>query len=248
MRVLFVTGTGTGVGKTIATAALASCAIGRADLARPARVAVVKPGQTGVDAGQPGDIDDVRRLAPGAQTHEFIRYRYPLAPAAAARMEGRDAPDLLSWAPRLMDLAAQNDMLIIEGAGGLLVRYDAQGHTIADLAAALGAPLVVVADPALGTLNHTGLTLEAMERRGLECAGVILGRWSHDPGMDCRSNLVDLPLIDGFDLVGALPEGLGAASATDFARIASQSLSPAFGGTFDASDFLCTNQLLRSPA
>ncbi|MGK3768287.1 ATP-dependent dethiobiotin synthetase BioD, partial [Enterococcus faecium] len=83
----------------------------------------------------------------------------------------------------------------MEGAGGLLVRYDDDGATIADWASALDAPVLVVVAPALGTLNHTALTLEAIAHRGLGLAGVVIGSWPDDPDLACRSNIRDLETL-----------------------------------------------------
>ena len=108
---------------------------------------------------------------------------------------------------------------------------------MAELAGALDAALAAVADPRLGTLNHTALTLEAMAHRGLELADVVLGSWPADPDLACRSNLLDLQDIAGRPLGGALPEGAGAASPEEFLLLARAGLSPAWGGVFDAADF-----------
>ena len=87
------------------------------------------------------------------------------------------------------------DLILIEGAGGLLVRYDPAGSTIADLAAMLGAPVLVVTTPGLGTLNHTALTLEALRTRRRPAAGVVIGAWPAEPGLTERANLTDLAVI-----------------------------------------------------
>src|SRR4051812_42727521 len=129
MSVLVVTGTDTGVGKTVVTAALATLA-----LARGASVAVVKPAQTGAGPDGPGDLDDVRRLAGAEDLHELARYPDPLAPAAAARAAGRAPLNLIEAAGRIRALADTRRLVIVEGAGGLLVRFDEDGATIADLA------------------------------------------------------------------------------------------------------------------
>jgi dethiobiotin synthetase len=159
------------VGKTVVTAALAAVAA-----TRDASVAVVKPGQTGVRAGEPGDLDAVRRLAGLDDVHEFARFPDPLSPAAAARRAGVPPVRLPEVAERVRDLSGDRRLVLIEGAGGLLVRYDDEGNTIADLARWLGAAAVVVTRPGLGTLNHTALTLEAMAHRGVQLAGVVI-RW-----------------------------------------------------------------------
>ena len=232
MSVLVVSGTGTGVGKTVVTAALAALAA-----TRGARVAVVKPAQTGATVGDPGDLDDVRRLAGVTDLHEHARFPDPLSPAAAARRSRLPALDLHDSAARVRGLAADRDLVVVEGAGGLLVRYDAEGLTIADLARELGAPVLVVADPGLGTLNHTALTLEALAHRGIVLAGVVLGSWPADPDLACRSNVRDLEMLAARPLAGAVRAGAGGLDAPEFLLAARDGLGPGLGGGFDAADF-----------
>ncbi|HEU5160642.1 MAG TPA: dethiobiotin synthase [Streptosporangiaceae bacterium] len=232
MSVLIVTGTDTGVGKTVVTAALATLA-----LARGASVAVVKPGQTGVAPGDPGDLDDVRRLAGLDDLHEPARFPDPLSPAAAARVGGTAPVALRAVAERVHALAATRRLVIVEGAGGLLVRYDEDGATIADLARLLAAPVLVVVRPGLGTLNHTALTLEALAHRGLDLAGVVIGAWPAEPDLAMRCNIRDLETIAARPLDGALPAGAGALDPAEFLLAARAGLSPSLGGGFDAGTF-----------
>jgi dethiobiotin synthetase len=232
VSVLVVSGTGTGVGKTVVTAAVAALAA-----TRGATVAVVKPAQTGASPDDQGDLDDVRRLAGVTDLHEHARFPDPLSPAAAARRSGLPALDLHDSAARVRGLAADRDLVVVEGAGGLLVRYDAEGLTIADLARELAAPVLVVADPALGTLNHTALTLEAMAHRGIVLAGVVLGSWPDEPDLACRSNVRDLEMLAARPLAGALRAGAGRLDAPEFLLAARDGLGPGLGGGFDAADF-----------
>ncbi|MGI5167713.1 dethiobiotin synthase [Spirillospora sp. CA-253888] len=232
MSVLVVTGTCTGVGKTVVTAAVAALAA-----ARGASVAVVKPGQTGVAPGEPGDLDEVRRLAAVTDLHECARFPDPLSPAAAARRAGVPPLRLADVAGRIRALADSRDLVLVEGAGGLLVRYDDEGATIADLARWLGAAAVVAVRPDLGTLNHTALTLEAMAHRGVQLAGLVIGEWPDRPDLAMRSNIRDLETIAARPLAGALPAGAGALEAAEFLAAAHRSLAPAFGGSFDPAAF-----------
>ncbi len=232
MSVLVVTGTGTGVGKTVVTAAVAALAA-----TRGSSVAVVKPAQTGVVAGEPGDLDDVRRLAGVIDLHELARFPDPLSPAAAARRSGLSPLDVAACVKTVRELADSRDLVIMEGAGGLLVRYDDEGATLADLARELAADVLVVVDPALGTLNHTALTLEAMAHRGLTLAGVVIGAWPEQPDLACRSNVRDLETLAARPLTGALPAGAGGLDAAEFLLLARSGLAPALGGVFDAADF-----------
>lgn len=232
MSVLVVTGTGTGVGKTVVTAAVAVLAA-----ARGSRVAVVKPAQTGTGPGDGGDLDDVRRLAGVTDLHEHARFPDPLSPAAAARAAGMPALDLRSTADVVRALAQDRDLVLIEGAGGLLVRYDEDGATIADLARDLGADVLVVVSASLGTLNHTALTLEALAHRGLTLAGVVIGAWPGDPDLACRSNVRDLETLAARPLAGAIREGAGDLDGPEFLLASRNGLGPALGGVFDAADF-----------
>ena len=229
--ILFVTGTGTGVGKTVVTAAVAALALDRG-----ASVAVVKPGQTGVAPDEPGDLHDVHRLSGADDLHEFARYPDPLAPATAARRIGADPLRLEETARRIKALG-DRDLVLVEGAGGLLVRYDDQGFTIADLARALDAPVLVVTRAGLGTLSDTALTLEALAHRGLRLAGLVIGEWPQEPDLAARCNLADLEQITGQALAGALPAGAGVLASSDFLAAARDGIGPSLGGRFDAAGF-----------
>jgi dethiobiotin synthetase len=230
---LFVTGTGTGVGKTIVTAAIA--ALGRA---AGRRVAVVKLAQTGVYDG-PGsdtpDLETVTRLSGVTDTHELARFPDPLSPEAAARVAGLPPVDFARAAAVITGLAETRDLVLVEGAGGLLVRYDAAGATIADLAAALDAPALVVTAAGLGTLNHTALTLEAAAARKVRTAGVVIGSWPREPGLAERENLADLETAASGPLAGLLPEGSGALPAGEFLAVARDGLGLGLGGTRHAA-------------
>ena len=236
MSLLIVTGTGTAVGKTVTTAALAALARARGE-----RVAVVKPAQTGELAGEPpgapGDLATVAALTGLTDLHEFARYPDPLSPEAAARASGQPPLDLRRAADRIAALAGDRDQVLVEGAGGLLVRYDPAGSTIADLAAMLDAPVLVVAEAGLGTLNHTALTLEALAARKLTCAGVVIGCWPAEPGLAELCNLEDLETLAGQPVAGILPAGVGGLPPAAFTEVAAAGLGPALGGTLDATGF-----------
>lgn len=211
MNVLVVTGTGTGVGKTIATAALA--------VTRPAPVTVVKPVQTGVADGGPTDAQVVARLA-GCAVEEWTRLDEPLAPDSAARHAGVSIPSVHEYAARVRSLAAGGGTVIVEGAGGLLVRLDTDGGTLLDLAALVAEDMpvevVVVAAAGLGTLNHTELTVAALRARGLEPSGLIIGAWPAEPDLAERCNLDDLPRVTGVPLLAAIPSAAGELTPEEF--------------------------------
>lgn len=221
---LVVTGSGTGVGKTVVVAAIAALARARCE-----RVAVVKPMQTGADPGEPADLEDVRRLAGVADLHELARFAEPLAPATAARRARSDGVAPAAVAAAVGALLGR-DLVLIEGAGGLLVRFDATGGTIADVAAELGAPVLVVVRAGLGTLNEAALAGEALRTRGLACLGVVVGAWPAAPDLAARCNLEDLPAYAGAPLLGRLPDGAGGMDATSFLAAARAGLAPALGG------------------
>jgi dethiobiotin synthetase len=198
-----VGGTDTEVGKTVICAALAVAA-----RSRGARVAVVKPWQTGVQPGQPGDLAVVRELSGVDDLHEFSRYSEPLAPATAGRRVSR-RPIAIADAARRIEALADRDVIIVEGAGGVLVQLDADGGTVIDLAASLTAPVVLVVRAGLGTLNHTALSGQALAAREVHCAGVVIGAWPAQPDLAARCNCEDLPRYAHVPLLGALREGAG---------------------------------------
>jgi dethiobiotin synthetase len=233
MTALLVTGTGTGVGKTVVTAALAALAGSRGQ-----SCTVLKPAQTGVADEAPGDLADVRRLAgDDVRTVELVRYPDPLSPAAAARRSGRPPLDPAAAASAVLSAQQDSDLVLVEGAGGLLVRFDDDGLTVADLARTLRLPVLVVTEPGLGTLNTTALTLEALAHRGLDLSGLVIGAWPAQPGLAERSNIADLEMLAARPLLGALPAGLGDRDRADFLATARAGLAPALGGTFDAAAF-----------
>jgi dethiobiotin synthase len=216
-RILVVTGTDTDVGKTIATAALAA-----ALTARGQAVAVYKPVQAGTDGGS-GDIDVVRRLAGIPDVREGIRLRDPMAPVAAAVRSGANLPPVSEHARTVGRLAQARDHILIEGSGGLLVHLDQLGHTLADLATRCACPAaaVLVCRAGLGTLNHTELTLEALDRRGVPVLGVLIGSWPRQPSEIDESNRAYLDALP-VPLLGAIPERAAALEPAVFRAQASR--------------------------
>jgi dethiobiotin synthetase len=199
---LFVAGTDTGVGKTVVTAGLAL-----ALRARGYSVGLAKPVQSGALAGDPdGDAMVLKRWTgvPEAPA-EIAPYAFaePLAPLVAARLAGRTI-ELEAVLEHVRRLAGRYDMLLVEGAGGFLVPVG-DTWTIADLAAALGLPVLIVARPGLGTVNHTMLTVLAARQLGLDPAGVVLN--GHGPHVD-PSRHTNAALIEQFaevPVVGRTP-------------------------------------------
>lgn len=218
MSLLFVTGTDTGVGKTVATAALA-CHARLSGL----DVAVCKPAQTGTADGD-DDLAEIGRLAGLTQLFRGARYPQPLGPVAAAEQSGMPllTADELRNVIRTAD--APGRLTLVEGAGGLLVELGAGGVTLRDLAAELSAPVLVVVAPGLGTLNHTALTLEALAAKGLSCAGLIIGSWPSTPGLAEASNRGALARLA--PVRAALPAGAGSLDAEAFAAVARDAFDP----------------------
>jgi dethiobiotin synthetase len=218
MSVVVVTGTNTGVGKTVATAALACNA---RVAGRP--VAVCKPVQTGTADGD-DDLAEIGRLSGVTDLVGVARYPRPLAPVAAAEDAGLPLPsgsDLLA-AIRAVD--GPGRLTLVEGAGGLLVELAADGVTLRDLAVELGAPVLIVAEAGLGTLNHTALTLEALAAKGLSCAGLVIGSWPAQPGTAEKSNRDALAGLA--PVRAALPAGVATLSPADFTTLSARAFDP----------------------
>ncbi len=208
MKGLFVTGTDTDVGKTVVTGALAA---GLA--ARGQAVGVMKPAASGAQPGPAGQLlaDDATFLLRAAGLGEAWRdlvspyvFRAPLAPAVAAAEEGRVvSANVIERAYRA--LQQQFSPVLVEGAGGLAVPL-AESLLVADLAGRLQLPLVVVANPRLGTVNHTVLTVEYARSRGLRVAGVVLNGWDEGAaGVLERSNVRYIERLAACPVVGKLP-------------------------------------------
>ncbi|WP_037604532.1 dethiobiotin synthase [Streptacidiphilus rugosus] len=232
--ILLVTGTGTEIGKTVTTAAVAA-------LARAAgrSVAVLKPAQTGMAPGEPGDLSEVLRLAGEVTVSELGRFPEPLAPATAAARSGLPPVTPRQTAAEAARLAEGHDLVLVEGAGGLLVRFDAAGTTLADVPAELAAlghraEALVVVTAGLGTLNTAALTAEALRARSVPLHGLVIGGWPEAPDLAMRCNLDDLPVVADAPLLGALPENCAGPGVTAdaFLPVARASLAPALGGVW----------------
>ena len=223
MSVLVVSGTGTGVGKTIATAAVAGAAL-QAGL----DVAVCKPVQTGDD----DDLAEVARLTGVSARHGLARYPEPLAPVAAAARAGLPLRTAAELAGLVRGADAPGRLTLVEGAGGLLVELGADGVTLRDLAADLRAPVLIVCAAGLGTLNHTALTLESLAFKGIPCAGLVIGSWPADPGPAETFNRGALAALAPVRAV--LPAGAGGLDPAAFAAMSRRAVDPVW-----LRDLLC---------
>lgn len=234
---LFVQGTDTGVGKTVVAGAIALAARERGRSAAP-----LKPAQTGVALGLVGDAEFVASLLGLDEPIEALRpyaLRAPLAPAVAAQLEG-ERLDPRRVVDAYQALSARYDLVVVEAAGGALVPFS-DGVDMAGLAALLRLPVVVVARPGLGTLNHTLLTLEALHRRGLTVLGVVICGYPAEPGLDALTNPSVLARLSPCPLLGVIPHDpeidTEAGRPGRLAEIGPAGLDPLLGGTFSPARF-----------
>ncbi len=184
MNGVFVTGTGTEVGKTVVASAIAHTLA-----VDGKRVAVFKPAVTGLDEPTETDHALLRRASGSQQSDEEIApYRYgpPASPHLAAAMAGEEI-DPARLVASARTAAAGADTLVCEGVGGLLVPLS-RDYLVRDLAVELALPLVIVASPGLGTINHTLLTIEAAQAAGLEVVAIVLTPWPGEPSRIELSN------------------------------------------------------------
>jgi dethiobiotin synthetase len=228
---VFVTGTDTGVGKTIVAASIARC-LAAAGL----RTTIYKPVQTGSADGA-DDAGFAARLS-GCRALTGVVLPEPLAPSVAAGLA--DAPiDTGRIVDLFSELRDAHDVVVVEGAGGWLVPID-DAYTMADLAGELGLPIVVVARPALGTLNHSALTIEAARSRGADVLGVVISGFPMRPGLAERTNPAVLEDACDTELIGVLPVlgGLDVERGSVPQVFDPEDwLAPTLGGTFDRERF-----------
>jgi len=203
-RGLFVTGTDTGVGKTLVAAALAKVL-----RESGVKVGVMKPAETGVaELDKLGPDARLLKWAANSQLADVdicpYRLKIPIAPAVAAVKE-KIRVDYNGLVQQAKQLIEQHDFSIIEGAGGLMVPL-AGGFLIADFARALGLPLLVVSRPNLGTINHTLLTLFAARNFELPVAGYLINRMPLQPGVAEETAAHSLASLTTEELLGVLPQ------------------------------------------
>ena len=202
-RGIFVTGTDTGVGKTYVASGIAATL-----RARGVNVGVMKPAETGCRT-RSGDLiaADAIRLARAAGAHDPLslinpyRFHRSLAPSVAADLEGKTVRiTRIMTAYRV--LVRRHDFMIIEGAGGIMVPLS-RNYLYLDLAQAIGLPVVIVARPGLGTINHTLLTVAALRERGISTAGVVINytdKKRQGPAEDTNPGMIEkmsrVPVLD----------------------------------------------------
>ena len=221
MRGLFVTGTDTGVGKTVVAGAIAAAL--RAD---GARVAAYKPVVTGLDEpAEPGWPRDHELLAAAAGTRpEAVAphtFGPPVSPHLAAELAGTAlALDDMVTAASAAVAEAHATVLVAEGVGGLLVPLTADA-SVRDLAEALRLPVVIAARPGLGTISHTLLTLEAARAAGLRVAAVVLTPWPGAPSVMEESNRATIARLGSVEVatLAQLPDGSPASLAAGGAAL-----------------------------
>ena len=196
---VMITGTDTGVGKTVVAGALAG-ALRR----RGIDAGVMKPIQTG--GLESPDAAVLCRLAGIADPAELVcpvQLELPAAPSVAAEAAGTEVhiPPILE---AFEELAARHDLIVVEGSGGIAVPIHGK-YLFAHLALELELPVVVVARPGLGTINHTVLTVHFARAQGLEVLGVIINGYPADPDHAVRTAPAEIERITGVPVLGLLP-------------------------------------------
>lgn len=217
MSIVLVTGTGTDIGKTIGTAALAAA------LREEGRqVHVVKPIQTGFPGPNGGDLDTVAELTGIDNLHGFERYPEPMAPVAAAQRAGMRLPKATEIAEKIKLIDGPNRVVFVEGAGGLLVRLG-EDWALPELAALLpGSQMVVVTRLGLGCLNEAELTVEVARGRGVNVTALVGGSLPAETDPIIETNLEELPRITEVPLLGSVQAGAGTLGQQEFVSKATQ--------------------------
>ncbi|MBE0448420.1 MAG: dethiobiotin synthase [Actinobacteria bacterium] len=206
----FITGTDTGVGKTVITAGLLGIL-----RRRGINAVALKPVQTGAicKSGRVFSEDaHFYRIAAdvgyedNALTLNMYCLELPLAPAVAADLEGKTIElDLIL--DHVERMAGKHEFVLVEGAGGLLVPLIGSQITVADLALLLGLPLLIVARPGLGTINHTALTVACAKAKGLTVAGIVINGYNHqNPSLAEETNPKVIEDMTGVPVVGLMPK------------------------------------------
>ncbi|MBI2485521.1 MAG: dethiobiotin synthase [Deltaproteobacteria bacterium] len=238
LKGIFVTGTDTGVGKTVASAALAWTLRQSGK-----KVVVMKPVQTGTDSAGLMDIEFVQKvMGTNYPIEEVCPYRFPhpLAPSVAASFVGEKI-DLEKIKSAFYKLSSTQDTVIVEGAGGLLVPIT-DDYLMSDLAFDLKLPLIIVSRPSLGTLNHTLLTVESARSRKLEVLGIVINQFPPNPDVAESTNPELIIKMTGESLLGVFPSdpeiSVEEGRMGNLRDFANSSFSPELGGSFVVDEFL----------
>lgn len=237
-KAVFITGTDTGVGKTVVTAALAALL-----LEKGFPTGVIKPFQTGTELGGLSDAEFIYGfLGKDCVLSEVspCRLRVPLSPYRAAAIEGIDIP-LENVIEHTRDYISRNDVTLIEGAGGLCVPVT-ESYMMVDLAVDLEAPVVIVARPGLGTLNHTALSVEYARQRGAQVLGIVINGFPEPADVASATNPAVMRDVFSMNILGVLPRLPGldveGGSFSGLKEVGESCFSPLFGGKFSADAFL----------
>lgn len=235
---IFVTGTDTGVGKTVVTAALAHSLIQSG-----VNVGVMKPIQTGAALPVLKDLEFVELVTEKSFVQEqYCPYIFkdPLSPYTASILEERHI-SIDKIKDSYNHLSSIHDLVLVEGAGGILVPI-LDEYTMADLARELGLSLIIVSRPDLGTLNHTTLTVEYAKSQGLTVLGIVISNFPVEPGLAEKTNPQILIQMGGLPILGVLPEdreiSVEEGRVGGLRESSKSSLAPILGGIFDANSFL----------
>jgi dethiobiotin synthetase len=203
---IFITGTDTGVGKTYVAAGVAA-----ALKHRGINVGVMKPAESGC-VRRSGRLvpRDALRLMKAAGVRDALalvnpyRFQRPLAPSVAAEIEGKKVT-LEIIVAAYQTLSARHDFMLVEGAGGIMVPLSRQA-TYLDLAKALNIPVVIVARPGLGTINHTLLTISALRVQNVEVAGIVINyAEARRAGLSEKTSPTAIEKMSGAKIIGIIP-------------------------------------------
>ncbi|MEM1504399.1 dethiobiotin synthase [Domibacillus sp. 8LH] len=199
----FITGTDTEVGKTVV-----SCSLAALLRKETGDVGVFKPFLSGINREHPdSDTSWLKKMSETALSHEEITpfaFKEPLAPYTAGKLEGEtvELDDMLSHWSRIKQ---KHTSFIVEGAGGISVQLG-EDFLVSDMIKALDLPVIIVARPNLGTLNHTFLTVHYAKSKGLKIAGIIINGISENPGLDEQTNPESMKQLCGVPILGMTPK------------------------------------------
>lgn len=202
---IFITGTDTAVGKTLIAGGMAGVWVKSGK-----RIGVMKPVESGCvrseNGLQPPDALFLKEMSASTDDLDLInpyRFEHPLAPSIAAELEGVEI-DLKKIESIYRQLEHTHDLMLVEGAGGLLAPVY-KTFTVADLIKLLDIPLVVVAKNSLGTINHTLLTVEYARNNGLTVLGIIINNLISSPDSSSETNPQIIKELSGLTLLGVIP-------------------------------------------